>query len=207
MARDPGNEILLANGKHALGKTRHFWMDLLHTLHDQGSGSAAVHLKLGEAVHVGVIPIQARRLVRRNRDLVLEARRTRLNQGGEHIVLMAIGRNIHAVKMDVVASRVRGPPSPQALPAGAGIFHSRINILNTVFDPQDQRVTLMYTQRRGFHVLSIRILIVVAKMSVAILIDRVPHDELRSQNTVLWNKLKASPARLNREWGGLGHEA
>ena len=51
--------------------------------------SASIYLKLGEAVNVGMVPIQARGLGGGNLHGVLKARRARLNHSVEHIILAA----------------------------------------------------------------------------------------------------------------------
>ncbi len=98
---DPRNQILLANYEDAFGKPRNFGADLFHSIHYQSAGRAAVHLKLGEAVNVRMVPIQSGRLRRGNVQAVLEACAARLNQSVDDVVLMADGRNIHAVKVHV----------------------------------------------------------------------------------------------------------
>ncbi len=89
---NPGNKIFLANREHALDETGNFWPILFHAFHDERSGRASIHLKLGEAVHVRVVPVKAGRLRERNGGVVLEGVvDSGLNQGFEHIVLMQTG--------------------------------------------------------------------------------------------------------------------
>ncbi len=69
----PGNQILLPNYEHALDKPGDLGANFIHALDDQGPRRAAVHLKLGEAVHVRMVPIQSRRLGGRNRHGILKS--------------------------------------------------------------------------------------------------------------------------------------
>jgi DMSO reductase family type II enzyme iron-sulfur subunit len=67
----------------------------------QCSGRAAIHLELGESMHVRVVPIEARRLVQGNLHLVLKTRSVGLDQSVDHVILMADRGNVQAVEVDV----------------------------------------------------------------------------------------------------------
>src|ERR1700735_3195333 len=98
---NPWHQILLANYENALGESSDLGANFFHAFNNQRSGSPAIHLELGESVHVGVVPVEAGRLRGWNLDAKLKARRARLNQCGKHIILMADRRNVQTMEVNV----------------------------------------------------------------------------------------------------------
>src|ERR1700728_3406342 len=98
---NPRNQILLTYHENALSESSHFGTNLFHAFNNQRSRGPAIHLKLGEAVHVGVVPVEARWLRGWNLDAELKARRARLNQCGKNIILMADRRNVQTMEVNV----------------------------------------------------------------------------------------------------------
>src|SRR5208282_2837485 len=186
---NPGHEVLLANHENAFGKPLNLGPILLHALDYDGSGGASVHLKFGEAVDMGMVPIQSGRLGGGNLHAVLKPRRTRLNQGIDDIVLMTYWRNIQAVEVDV-----RGIEAwVAAVAAGFTLrgwhlhghfFRILIVILDAIEDFEIQGVSGIDAQGWGFFNLTGRV-VLVAVVGVAILIDGMRECESGGKNTIL----------------------
>ncbi len=111
------HQILIADDQHAFRETRQLGICTLDTLDDQRAGGASQHLPAAEAMDMRVIPVQPGRLIRRYAEAVLEGSIRRLNRGFQHIILMANGRQLQAMKMQVGRSERHGP-------AGAGIIRA-----------------------------------------------------------------------------------
>ena len=166
-------------------------MDFFHSLHDHSPGCATVHMKFRKAVYVRMVPIQTGRLRRRNRNLVLESRRPRLNQRIDYIVLMADGRNIHTMVVHVhgVDRHVAGIAAVRTgfLRRWHLHFHlhlHRVVIVDIVDDVQVQFVPRSQPKSRRLDDL-IPGVVVVAIVSVTVAIHRMLHRQLRGKNTVL----------------------
>ena len=65
---------------------------------------------VAESVHVRVVPIYARWLIRRNLEAILKRRVARRDHGLEHVVLVTNGRHRQAVKMQFVDQPAISPP-------------------------------------------------------------------------------------------------
>ena len=182
---NPRNQILLADNKHALWESRYLGPHFFHSLNNQRTGSAPIHLELGEPVHVGMVPIQSWRLVGWNLHVESKCRFARLKQSREHIVLMANGGNIQAVKVNVGRRQCRRSRVTANRQAGHIHCHGGrfIVALDAVFDVKNQAVALVEAQCRSLNY-SFRGVIVEAIVIVPTGIDRVPHSEFGIENAV-----------------------
>jgi hypothetical protein len=92
---------LLAYHQDAFGKTFDFGSELFHSLYDDCAGGSAIDLELSEAMDVWVVPVEAGRFGLRYLHAVLKARSAGLDEGVEHVVLMAGGCDIQTVEVDI----------------------------------------------------------------------------------------------------------
>ena len=74
---------------NTLSGSRGIAVDALDAFDDQRARSSPDHLGLREPVNVRMVPIQPGRLIFGNAEAVFERSIARLNQGLEHIILMA----------------------------------------------------------------------------------------------------------------------
>ncbi len=121
---------------------------VLDALDDQRARAAAEHLALAEPMRMRVIPVHARRLVRRDLDDVVERRR-RLHQGAHDVVLVTHRRHVHAVEMQV--GRARSHHVGRAAPRGGrdGGRGRRRAGRQGVLQVDDQLIARGDVQRRG----------------------------------------------------------
>ena len=84
---------LVADDKGALGQAGQCGIDILQAFDDQRAGGAALHLALGEAMRVGMVPVESWGLVLRNLHVVIEAL-ARLDQRVDHLILPADRRHV-----------------------------------------------------------------------------------------------------------------
>jgi len=99
-SRNPRHQKLLANRKDSLGQTGHLRTNFVHSLDDDCSSSASIHLELREPMNVRVVPIQSRRLVGWNLNVELKIP-TWLDQRCEHIILVTCRRNVQPMEMHI----------------------------------------------------------------------------------------------------------
>ncbi len=96
----PGH-ALIPQHQHALRETSDTAVQLFDAFDDERSGSAAQHLALAVSVRVGMIPVESGRLVDGNFHAIFESSAVRLNERAQRFILMASGRQVHTVKMQI----------------------------------------------------------------------------------------------------------
>ena len=84
------------------GKPGQGRVNILQALDDQRAGSSALHLPFGEAMRVGMVPIETRRFIGRYLHVVIEAL-SRLDERMNDLILPADRRDIVPWKWMLVA--------------------------------------------------------------------------------------------------------
>ena len=87
-----------AHNQHALTKPRYFGNITFCSLDDNRSRHSVQHLPVTLAVGMSVIPEQARRMIARNLNRVVQDL-PRHRQHSEHVILRGVRRNCESVKM------------------------------------------------------------------------------------------------------------
>ena len=98
--RNRERQRLIAQQQQARRQSSHRGLNVLDPLDHDRAGGATLHRHRRNPVDMRVVPIEARRLVGRDLDLVAEAL-ARIDQCANDFVAMAPGRRIYAVKMHV----------------------------------------------------------------------------------------------------------
>ena len=106
------DQVLVPHDQHSFRQAGEQRIGALDALHDQRSRSPAKHLRIAESMNMRVIPIQARRRVRRNLEAILEGRVARRDHRFEHVILVAnraarTGRENAGSWMSAVISPIR----------------------------------------------------------------------------------------------------
>ena len=102
-----GNRLITEN-EDALRQTGHARIHVLDALDEDCAGGTADDLPVAEAVGVGVVPVQARGLIRRDLHRVVKGV-PGLDQRGDDLVLVAGGWHVQAVEMQVRDRRSHRP--------------------------------------------------------------------------------------------------
>src|SRR5205807_6327358 len=68
-----GRYILVADHQNPMTQSLDCRLKVLNSIHDKGPGSSALQGRLGNTMHVRVIPKESWRLIRRKRQIVLES--------------------------------------------------------------------------------------------------------------------------------------
>ena len=79
-------------------------IDILQALDDQRSGRSSLYLAFGEAMRVGMVPVESWGLILRDLYVVIEAL-TRLDQRVDNLILPANRRRIRSMEVDIGRSR------------------------------------------------------------------------------------------------------
>src|SRR5262249_7625517 len=104
----PACQLLFADDKHPLWQASCFRTQVLDATHNQCTCGASDDLRLGERVRVGMVPVKARRFVRRNAKAVCKRWSVGLDRCVDHFVLMTRRRDVQAMKMYVGGRRRHG---------------------------------------------------------------------------------------------------
>ena len=103
LASDAGGS-LVANDKGAFGQPRQCGIDVLQAFDDQRSGRSSLYLAFGEAMRVGMVPVESWGFILRDLYVVIEAL-AGLDQRVDNFILSADGRRIGPVEMDIGCGR------------------------------------------------------------------------------------------------------
>ena len=114
----------IAQHEGLLGQTGQGRVRLLYTLHDDGASCAALHLPFTEAMRVRVVPVQAGWFVGRDLDGVVEFL-TGLHQRVHHLVRVAAGAYVEAVKMQVADRRTHSAAGARRVGRGIRLGFAR----------------------------------------------------------------------------------
>lgn len=181
----------MPNDQNSRRQPRHLRFYLLDAIHDQRSRRASVHLYRRESVRMRMVPIESRRFILRNLRSVCECRRERLNQRGQHVILMARGRNVQTVKMHIGRKPSYGPTLARSLHhrhrshAPHPVTLRRLQRIRDqlVGEVQDQLVARVQIPRRRLHSPARR-LIIQTIVQVAITVNRVLQRQAYRQSAV-----------------------
>ena len=110
---------LIAQHEQPLRQTGDERVHVLDALDDQRAGRATQHLAVAEAMRVRVIPVESRGLVGWHLHRVVESR-GRLDEGVEDFVLVAGGRDVQAVEVQVGHGRTHHATGTVTVRATAG---------------------------------------------------------------------------------------